>query len=368
MHENDVLYQMAILNSENVGSVTYRKMYNHFKTPINIYYSKYTELSKFGKKGKQLYSEIQNGNLFERAKKEAIFCKTNNIRIISFFDENYPIRLKNCYDAPQILYSLGKPILNNKRMLSIVGTRKCTNYGLDFCNELISELSSYDVTIVSGLAYGIDYQSHLKALEHSLPTLAVLGNGLDMIYPPEHKNMAKNILNTGSLLSEFPSATTILPQNFPKRNRIVAGISDATLVIESPKKGGSLITARLANSYQKDVFALPGNIHSKMSVGCNSLIKSNRAHLIESCDDIVEIMSWQKDKIKVKKQIIPDFSKLNHHDKHIAECINHHKNITIDELSKILKINVNQILPILTMLELDDVIEQVPGNKFRVKN
>jgi DNA processing protein len=368
MDTKDVLYQIAILNSESVGSVTFRKMYDYFKSSKNIYYSQYNELSKFGKKGKNLYKDIQNGYLLERAKKEVKYCINNNISILSYFDENYPLSLKNCYDAPQILYSLGKPILNNKRMLSVVGTRKCTKYGLDFCNELISEISSYGVTIVSGLAYGIDYQSHLKALEFSIPTLGILGHGLDMIYPQEHRNIAKNILETGALLSEFKSETTILPQNFPKRNRIVAGISDATLVIESPKKGGSLITARLANSYQKDVFALPGNIHSKMSAGCNSLIKSNRAHLIESCNDIVEIMSWQKDESQRIKQAKLDFSKLDYEEKLIAECINKYKNISIDELSIKMNKAINQISPILTMLELDDVIEQLPGNKFCVKN
>ena len=201
MDTKDVLYQIAILNSENVGSVTFRKMYDYFKSSKNIYYSQYNELSKFGKKGKNLYKDIQNGYLLERAKKEVKYCMNNNISILSYLDDNYPRSLKNCYDAPQILYSLGKPILNNKRMLSVVGTRKCTKYGLDFCNELISEISSYGVTIVSGLAYGIDYQSHLKALEFSIPTLGILGHGLDMIYPQEHRNIAKNILETGALLS-----------------------------------------------------------------------------------------------------------------------------------------------------------------------
>jgi len=367
MHREDILFQMAILYSKNLGPVTFRKMYAYFSSSKNVYYSKYNDLRKFGKKGEELYTQIQKGHLLERAKKEFIYCQNNNIRILSFFDENYPKRLKNCHDAPQILYLLGKSILNNKRILSIVGTRRCTKYGIDFCNELISEISSYGVTIVSGLAFGIDYQSHLKALEFSLPTLGVLGHGHDIIYPQEHKNIATKMLNTGALLSEFPSKTKILPQNFPKRNRIVAGISDATLVIESPQKGGSLITAKIANLYQKDVFALPGNINSKTSLGCNSLIKSNRAHLIESCNDIVEIMSWQKEESKLKKQVKIDLSKLNFKEKLITECINKNKGISIDELSKTINIAVNKISPILTMLELDDVIEQLPGNKFCVK-
>lgn len=253
-------------------------------------------------------------DIFSRAEKELDFCEKNHIHCLTFHDQDYPSRLRECADAPLALFFRGNANLNALHIVSVVGTRQATPYGQDLCLRLIDDLHQLcpDVLVVSGLAYGIDIHAHRAALQHQLKTVGVLAHGLDRIYPAEHRKTAVHMLEQGGLLTEFMSRTTPDRQNFIRRNRIVAGMSDATIVVESAAKGGALITAELANEYHRDCFAFPGRCTDPYSAGCNLLIRNNQATLVTSAEDIVKAMNWtQKPTIErgaVQRQLFPELS------------------------------------------------------------
>lgn len=248
-----------------------------------------------------------------RAEEEVAFAEKNHIRIVGLHDADFPARLNECLDAPILLYYRGSADMNCRHTLSIVGTRKATQYGCDFCQHLLADLKRMcpDTLVVSGLAYGIDIQAHRRALENGMPTIGVLAHGLDQIYPPMHRQTAIEMLEQGGLLTEYMSRSIPEKLNFVSRNRIVAGMTDATLVVESAQKGGSLITARIANEYGRDVFAVPGRIGDGASAGCNLLIRDNRAALVQSAEELVKAMGWatvQKEKQPVQGELFPELS------------------------------------------------------------
>ncbi|MBN1251770.1 MAG: DNA-processing protein DprA, partial [Bacteroidales bacterium] len=295
MNEN-LNYKIALGMISGIGNMNAKKLIAYIGSVEGIFKEKRQNLEKIPGIGTKLSLEISNSNALNEAEQEISFINKNNIEAIFFTEKTYPERLKHCEDSPIIIYKKGKFDLNKTKILSIVGTRNASQYGKDNCNKLITDLfeSGHNPLIVSGLAYGVDICAHKAAIKNNLATVAVLGHGLDIIYPAAHKNYAKEILQNGALLSEFSSNSKLDPSNFVKRNRIIAGMSDATIVVESAKKGGSLITAELANSYNRDVFAFPGRINDKFSEGCNLLIKTNRAALIESYKDIEYILGWEK--------------------------------------------------------------------------
>ena len=231
----------------------------------------------------------------KRAEAEMEFAQKKNIRCLTMQDADYPQRLLECPDAPIVLYFCGNANLNSSRIINIIGTRHCTEYGRDICTHFISDLQRHlpDVLIVSGLAYGIDINAHRAALDNGMQTIGVLAHGLDRIYPSVHRTTAANMARQGGLLTEYMSQTIPDKLNFVRRNRIVAGMCDATIVVESAAKGGALITAELAESYHRDVFAFPGRVYDQYSEGCNRLIKSNRATLIQTADDFLSAMGWE---------------------------------------------------------------------------
>ena len=233
----------------------------------------------------------------KRADEEMRFAQDNNISIITLADEAYPQRLKACFDAPLALFFKGNANLNAKHCISIVGTRKATPYAADCIAQLTARLKQLcpDILIVSGLAYGVDIMAHRQAIDHALPTVAVLAHGLDTLYPARHRKEAMLMMQNGGLLTEYFSQSKIDKRNFLQRNRIVAGMSAATLLVESAEHGGGLVTCRLAQSYQHDVFAIPGSINSPYSVGCNRLIRDNVAGLVTSAEDILKAMAWEED-------------------------------------------------------------------------
>ena len=263
------------------------------------------------------------------------------------------------------MYSKGTVDYNNQRVISIVGTRKATDYGKDFCNELIKDLVPHNPLIVSGLAYGIDVCAHKAALQHNLPTIGVLAHGLDRLYPAQHKSVASQMLDNGALLSDFKSGTKPDRENFPKRNRIVAGMSDLTIVIESSKKGGSLITAHIANDYNRDVFALPGRIGDSQSEGCNNLIKSHKAALIQSAKDIEYVMGWevQKKNTPIQTQL---FVELTPEQKTLTAILSKQDKIGIDKLSLLAKMPMSQTTSLLLNLEFDGVVKSLPGKLYKL--
>ena len=300
----------------------------------------------------------------QKAKEIHQFNINRGINSRSITDDNYPSRLKECYDAPLVLYTLGEGNLNMDFMISIVGTRRASKYGLRMCSELVEQSKAYNVGIISGLAYGIDVEAHKQCLHHQIPTFGTLAHGLDRIYPAAHRSIATQMIDNGALITEFPPGTIPDRENFPKRNRIVAGMSDATVVVESGLKGGSLITAYLANDYHREVFAFPGNVGSENSQGTNHLIKVERARLIESMDDLAYMLNWfSTDKRKPNKEGHLGVQ-LTKEETSLTSLMSNDIAIHKDELISKLGIGVAQIGAILLNLELNGLVEQVPGNKY----
>ena len=300
---NDLLHQIALTLVPNIGDIHAKALINIYGNAVNIFKAKKKELENIDGIGTIRANSIKYFSDFERIENEIKFIEKYKIAPLFITDENYPKRLLNCYDSPPILFYKGNADLNTSKVVSIVGTRKNTEYGKNFTESLIEGLQEQNVLVISGLAFGIDTIAHKAALKNNLQTIGVLAHGLDRIYPSQNKQLAKEMIDQGGLLTDFMSNTLPDKQNFPKRNRIVAGMCDALVVIESGIKGGSLITAELANGYNKDVYAIPGKTSDKNSEGCNYLIKQNKASLITHADDLLQLMNWTPKEKKQKKQI-----------------------------------------------------------------
>lgn len=290
------------------------------------------------------------------------FVLRHEIEPLFYDNQAFPRRLKECPDAPLLLYKKGNANLNPERVVAIVGTRTHTDYGHQICEELVQSLADEGITVVSGLALGIDALAHRMSLSHGLPTIAVLGHGLDRIYPHQHRLMAKEIVENGALLTEFVPGTKPDRENFPMRNRIVAGMCDATIVVESKESGGSLITARLANEYNRDVCAFPGSVRFQASQGCNLLIQQQQAHLIQSGQDFLSLMGWDtgKEKNSVQRKW---FVELDDIQRRIYEVLT--DEMHIDILSHRVGLTISELQVQLLHLELEGVIRQLPGNRYR---
>lgn len=300
----DLLYQIALTLIPNIGPVQAKILLQHFD-PDEIFKAKKSALEKIEGIGSVRASSIKEFNNFSKAEEEIVFIEKYKINPLFISDKDYPQRLLNCYDSPTLLYYRGTADLNVSKIVAIIGTRTHTDYGKQVTEKLVKELSEQNITIISGLAFGIDAIAHKTAIKNDLPTVAVLAHGLDQIYPYEHSGLAKDMIKqNGGLLTEFGSKTKPDKHNFPTRNRIVAGMSDATIVIETGIKGGSMITAELANGYNKDVFAIPGRTNDTKSAGCNYLIKNNKALLLTSGQELIETMGWEEkpSKSSAKKQ------------------------------------------------------------------
>ena len=304
---------------------------------------------------------------FENAEAELRFIEKYKIKTCFLSDKGYPQRLLNCYDSPTLLFYKGDADLNASKIVAIIGTRKYTDYGKQQTEKLIEELSSQNILVVSGMAYGIDAIAHKASLKNELPTVGVLGHGLDQIYPPDHSNLAKELLkHGGGLLTEFRSNTKPDKHNFPTRNRIVAGMSDATIVIETGEKGGSMITAELANGYNKDVFALPGRISDNKSAGCNFLIRNNKAMLLTGAEDLVEVMGWQEKSQKAIKSQRALFIELSKDEKIIVDILKEKDLIHIDELNFKSGLSSSSMAAAILNLELQGVVATLPGKLYKL--
>ena len=290
-----------------------------------------------------------------------------NISFSFFKNDDYPYRLKQCCDCPIVIYHRGIAESNPKKIVSIVGTRKATNEGKTLTRELISVLSELNVSVVSGLAYGIDVTAHQACLDFKTPTFAVMGHGFDYIYPYAHKKILKEIIASGKIFSEH--APEISPKKFlfAKRNRIIAGLSDATIIIESGEKGGSMITAKLANDYSRDVFAFPGNVKSTSSLGCNKLIQQDQAHLLIKSTDILNFMSWEREFANKSSCFKKNTPELHNNEKAIYTLLKQNDACNINEIYQKLNIEISYIQSSLINLELMDLIKSIPGQKFLLK-
>jgi DNA processing protein len=310
---------------------------------------------------------LSNKKILEDAERELLFLEKHSIRPLWYEDSSYPTLLKHCEDAPLILFSKGNVSINTKKCLSIVGTRKATSYGIGMCEALISGLCQrgHHPLIISGLAYGIDICAHRAALKNGLDTVAVLGHSLREIYPSEHRETAKDIISHGALITEFHSLDQGGKSNFVRRNRIIAGISEATLVIESGVKGGSLITAELALSYHREVFCVPGRCTDRMSKGCNQFIRNQKAALVESPEDLEYYLGWSPDSILKDPVQLHFFSESSESERSILALFQEHNTMNVNELSVKSGKTVSQILNLLLEMELKGLVETIPGNQFR---
>jgi len=360
-------YKIGLSLINGIGTLNAKKLIAHIGSVEGVFSEKKSKLLKIDGVGLILANNIVNNDVLSQADKEINFIEKNNINVHFYLDKSYPFRLKQCADAPLLYYSKGSRNHDTRKIISIVGTRNATDYGKTNCIRLIENLSNngHEVVIVSGLAYGIDITAHKAALDNNLQTFAVLGHGLDKIYPWAHKKVAQDIIDNGALISEFISDSKPDRQNFVKRNRIIAGISDVTIVIESGAKGGSLITADIANSYDRDVYTFPGRIGDEYSSGCNYLIKTNRASLIEGIDDLEYLLGWDADKKKKKSSIQQKlFIDLNNQEQDIISLIREYGEVQIDMISMKTKILQGTLSAILLKLEFEGFIKTLPGKVY----
>lgn len=365
MH-NDLLYQIALTLVPNIGDVHAKTLVNNFGNAESIFKAKKKELEEIEGIGSVRANSIKYFTDFKIAEEEISFIEKYKITPLFITDKKYPQRLLNCYDSPVMLYYKGNADLNQSKIVAIVGTRNNNEYGKSVCEKLVENLSEQNILIVSGLAFGIDSIAHKTALKNNLKTVAALAHGLDRIYPSQNKSLAKEMIEHGGLLTDFRSKTNPDKQNFPKRNRIVAGISDAIVVIETGIKGGSLITAELGNGYNKDVFAIPGRTNDTKSEGCNYLIKNNKACLITSADDLLENMRWKEHKKTSPKKQRELFIELTQDEKIIVEILQQQQQIHIDELYIKSALSSSAVASALLTLEMQGVISSLPGKMYKM--
>jgi DNA processing protein len=358
-----LIHQIALTLIKSVGHVTAKNLLAHFGSAEAIFTADKSELLTVGGIGELTARQILNTNALSLAAEQLGVIRQHKIEVLFYTGERYPWRLRECYDAPVLLYYKGNADLNHSRIVSIVGTRNATAYGQALCRQLAETLAPYNVLIVSGLAYGIDVAAHKESLSSNIPTIGVLGHGLDRMYPAGHRQIAGKMLNNGGLLSEFPLGTEPYKDNFPKRNRIIAGISDLTIVVEAAMKGGALITAEIAGSYNRDVFAFPGRTSDIYSQGCNFLIKTNRAGLITHPKDLIYYMGWDDAQVVTPDKQMEIPLHLSTEETKILTILRN-SSLSIDELGTAAGIQQNKLAIYLLGLELKGLIIATPGKVY----
>lgn len=365
MLHNELFYTLALLKVEGIGDVVAKKLIKHCGCSTAVFQSSKKSLIAIDGIGEFLYKNLQEKAVFQLAEKELRFIEKEHISYSYFEDAIYPERLKHCVDGPTILFQSGTIDLQNKKLINIVGTRQITAYGIDFTKKLISDLAPLNPVIVSGFAYGVDIVAHQAAMQNNLQTVGVLAHGLNQIYPKTHKKYVSQMEQNGGFMTEFWSTSNPERENFIKRNRIVAGMCEATIVIESAEKGGSLITASIANDYNRDVFAVPGRISDKFSQGCNNLIKTQRAHLLNSAADLIYILNWdivsKKESKSIQKQL---FVSLTEDEQKIYNYLINKEKELMDIIALDCNFPIFKISSLLLNMELKGVIRPLPGKLF----
>jgi DNA processing protein len=363
--EKELLYQLALTLVPNIGPVQAKNLLAIYGDASAIFSAKESQLKKIDGLGDVRAKSIKDFADFKKAEEEIAFIEKYKICPLFINDPAYPQRLLNCYDSPILLYFKGQTDLNSSRIISVIGSRTHTDYGKQITDKLIEDLATLQVLVVSGLAYGIDAVAHKAALKNGLPTIGVLAHGLDQVYPVQHTAMAKDMIKQGGgLLTEFCSNTKPDKHNFPTRNRIVAGMCDATIVVETGVKGGSMITAELANGYNKDVFAFPGKVTDNKSTGCNYLIKNNKAILLTEAKELVQLMNWeeaQKHALKKQRSI---FIELNEDEKMIITMLQEKELMHIDEINTKSGLSSSAVAAAILNMELQNVILSHPGKRY----
>jgi DNA processing protein len=366
MKTNDLLYQIALTQINLIGCVQAKKLIEHFGNAADIFKAPKKLLSSIEGIGEIKASYIKNFVDFSDAEKEIKFIEKHTIEPLFITNPNYPKRLLHCYDAPTLLYYKGKANLNQPKILSIIGTRTNSAYGKEITETIIQEAQQHQALIISGLAYGIDSIAHKAAVQHNLATVGVLAHGLDVLYPAQNKVLAKEMIAAGGgLLTEFMQNTKPDKHNFPKRNRIVAGMCDAMIVIETATKGGSMITAEIAYTYNKDVYAVPGKTTDAKSAGCNKLIQQNKAVIFTNTQDLFTEIGWQPTNTKAPKQK-ELFINLNENEQIIYNIISQKNNVQVDEIYLQSGLSSSIVAACILNLELQNIIIGLPGKVYKI--
>lgn len=356
------IYQIALSALPGIGPANSKLLLETIGDLEGVFKESTKNLEKIEGFKPGLLSNINRDKTLIRAEQELEFIEQNQVQLYYFEDVNFPKILNNCEDAPIVLYALGKVNFNQKN-ISIVGTRKSTSYGKKMCEELVKDLASNEVQIISGLAHGIDKVAHEAAIRNNLPTIGVLGHGLDSMYPAAHRPLAKRMLENGGLVTEFMSGVPGDPGNFPKRNRIVAGLSLATVVVESSESGGSMITANLAFDYNREVFAFPGNVDRNTSSGCNNLIKRSKAHIITSAEDMMKILDWEliEKEAESHQELFDDLTET---ERVVFDLFLEHKSLNADDLAISTGMTSADLSVHLFNLEMKGAINSLPGKRY----
>ena len=364
-NSDELLHRIALTFIPGIGDVLAKNLMSYCGSAQAIFNTGKTKLLKIPGIGTVTAAAIASHKSLSQAEEELKFIQKHKITVLFYTDAAYPKRLKNCADGSALLYKRGNANFNQKKVISIVGTRNATDYGKDFCKEIIADLAAFEVLVVSGLAYGIDACAHRASLDNSLKTVAVLGHGFQTIYPGQHKKLAKETMENGALLTEFSSQVGMIAQNFAQRNRIIAGMSDAVIVIETATKGGAVITAQLANSYNRDVLALPGRYRDSVSAVCNALIKRNQAAVIESADDLARGLGWDEKAAnpRPQRQLLIDLTET---EQAIVDLMKTKEFVEMDDLTAHTQLNNSAIVAVLFELELKGVVCPLPGKRFRL--
>ncbi|MEZ0180738.1 DNA-processing protein DprA [Flavobacterium oncorhynchi] len=363
MSDQELFYLLALMKVDGVGDIMAKKLLSNFGNAEAIFRAKSNQIAVIDGVGSVLMKNLKDKTIFEKASKELEFINADGLKVSFFQDDDYPERLKHCIDSPVLIFSSGNINLKNRKIISIVGTRQITSYGTEFCRKLIEDLMPLDPVIVSGFAYGVDIVAHQLAIENNLQTIGVLAHGLNQIYPKTHKKYMAKMEENGGFITEFWSSTNPDKENFVRRNRIVAGMSEATIVIESADKGGSLITANLANDYNRDVFAVPGRVTDKYSQGCNNLIKTQKANVLTSAADLVYILNWDvENKPKtVQKQLFVD---LDECEQKIYDFLLKNGKELLDIIAIECDLPLFKLSGTLLNMELKGVVRPLPGKLF----
>lgn len=349
-----------------IGDYLIRQLVSYCGAAEKVFRMPKGKLLKIPGVGMVTAEAIAQGKPFALAEKELRKAEKENVKLIFFTDREFPSRLRQVNDAPTMLYASGHMDLENSKTVAIVGTRQSTAYGRECVESLVKDLVPHQALIISGLAYGIDIHAHKHALKNKLATVGVMGSGIDVIYPAAHREIALSMMEHGGLLTEHPFGTQPDAHNFPARNRIVAALADAIIVVEAAEKGGALITADIGNSYNKDVFAFPGNVKQSHSTGCNNLIKSNRAHLITSVRDLQYIMNWDIGAKPVRQEPVVLEGYEPNEQLVIKTLLENNKQLVMDEISWKTNLPVNQLASLLLTLEFKGLIASLPGKVYKL--
>ncbi|MCX2681205.1 DNA-processing protein DprA [Galbibacter sp. EGI 63066] len=366
MEDKELFFLLALQHAHNVGDVTAKKLLHHCGNAEAIFNEKSGNLVKIERIGRLTIKNVLDKENLYAAEKELEYLREENIKVCAYNEESYPEKLKHCIDGPILLFGKGNMEYSNprQRILSVVGTRQITSYGNAFCEQFIEDIAPFNPIIVSGFAYGVDICAHKAAIKNELQTIGCLAHGLNQLYPKAHKKYVDQVEQNGGFLTDFWSSDDLDPKNFLRRNRIVAGMSEATVVIESAHKGGSLVTADIAASYHRDVFAVPGRAQDKYSEGCNNLIKSQQAHMLTSAADLVYLLGWELEEAEtptVQKQL---FVELEATEQKIYDYLTKKGKELLDVIALDCEMPVHKLTSTLLAMEMKGVIRPLPGKLF----